>query len=89
MEVQLANRPIIEIWEPTYLMKPKDDEKFVPHEVEAIVKSTMQERLKDIKWEEDKCKALSLELCSEIKEKVKGQLLFCFRLSHLQCVRSY
>jgi hypothetical protein len=32
---------VIEVWEPTYRMKPNDDERFVPKEVEAIIKEVM------------------------------------------------
>jgi len=66
-----SGRPTIEIWEPTYRMKPKEDERFVPRAVEAIIKEIMDKKLKKTKWDDQKCKTLALELCAEIKEKIK------------------
>jgi len=65
------NRQVIEIWEPTYRMKPKDNERFIPRQVEAIIKEVMDKKLKKAKFDDAKCKQLALELCSEIKERVK------------------
>jgi hypothetical protein len=62
---------VIEYWEPTYRMRPKEDERFLPRSVESIIKEVMDKKLKKAKFEDSKCKALALELCSEIKEKVK------------------
>ena len=63
---------MIEIWEPTFRTKPKENERFVPKEVEKIIKDVMEKKLKKVKYEDPKCKKLALELCAEIKEKVKG-----------------
>lgn len=117
-----ANRQVIEIWEPTYRMKPRDEERFIPRQVEAIIKDIMDKKLKKAKFDDSKCKVgrtknsggahdaacggsqascslprigpsaqpicaslplpscllrvrqvLALELCTEIKEKVKGE----------------
>jgi len=65
-------RQVIETWEPTFRMKPKDDERFVPTAVEKIIKESMEKKLKKAKFDDEKCKTLALELCSEIKERVKA-----------------
>lgn len=52
-------------------MKPKDDERFVPQEVEKIIKRVMDEKLQKAKYDDVKCKQLALELCNEIKEQVQ------------------
>jgi len=65
------NRQVIEIWEPTFRMKPRDDERFVPREVEVIIREIMEKKLRKAKFDDQKCKVLALELCTEIKEKVK------------------
>jgi len=61
----------VEVWEPTFRMKPKDNERFVPREVEAIIKRVMKERLEKQKFDDAKCKQLALDLCFEIKQEVK------------------
>src|SRR4051812_46840217 len=71
-DLSVGNRQVIENWEPTYRMKPSENEKFVPRAVEAIIKDVMDKKLKKAKFDDAKCKLLALELCSEIKEKVKG-----------------
>jgi len=52
-------------------MKPRDDERFVPREVEVIIREIMEKKLRKAKFDDQKCKVLALELCTEIKEKVK------------------
>jgi len=42
-------RQVIETWEPTFRMKPKDDERFVPTAVEKIIKESMEKKLKKSK----------------------------------------
>jgi len=70
-----GSRQVIEIWEPTFRMKPSSQEKFVPHKVEAIIKQCMINKLsKEKKYQDAKCKEMALELCTEIKEKVKGNI---------------
>lgn len=51
-----ANRQVIEIWEPTYRMKPRDEERFIPRQVEAIIKDIMDKKLKKAKFDDSKCK---------------------------------
>jgi len=64
-------RTTIDVWEPTFRMKPKDNEKFVPKAVEEIIKDVFEKRLKKAKFDDQKCKTMALELCSEIKDRVK------------------
>lgn len=66
------SRQVIEIWEPTFQMKPADSERFVPADVEKIIKECMTTKLANAKYEDDRCKVMALELCAEIKDKVKG-----------------
>jgi hypothetical protein len=66
-----AGGPIVEIWEPTYAMKPALNERFLPANVEQIIKTCMEKKLRKQKFEDQVCKVLAVELCSEIKEKVK------------------
>lgn len=108
------SRQVIEIWEPTFRMKPREEERFVPRQVEMIIRDIMDKKLKKAKFDDQKCKVgkegrwrmcvcvsrlpsllvvaifvrltplsrcvrrlllqvLALELCTEIKEKVKGE----------------
>jgi hypothetical protein len=40
-------------------------------QVELIIRDIMDKKLKKAKFDDQKCKVLALELCTEIKEKVK------------------
>lgn len=51
-----SNRQVIEIWEPTYRMKPRDDERFIPRQVESIIRDIMDKKLKKAKFDDQKCK---------------------------------
>lgn len=55
-------------------MKPKDNERFIPQEVEKIIKEVMDKELKDKKYEDDLCKTMALQLCKEIKQKIQKEL---------------
>ena len=68
-----STRPVIEIWEPTYRMKPRKEERFVPADVEDVIKQVMDSKLKNAKYDDVECKHLSLALCQEIKDRIKGK----------------
>ena len=76
---------LIEIWEPTYRMAPTDEERFVPQDVEKIIKEVMEKHLRKATYEDAPCKLTSLNLCTEIKEKVKELNIPRYKLI-LQCV---
>lgn len=61
------------VYDNTYRMKPEEDQRFLPYEVEALIKQTVETKLKKVSWDEEKCKTLSTDLCNEIKKKVKGK----------------
>jgi len=72
-DVKTRNPAIETQIQPTYRTKPKPDERFVPVEVEQIIKNTVNDKLKYlVKFDDDACKKSALELCSEIKEQVKA-----------------
>lgn len=66
-----SRQQVIEIWEPTYRMKPKDEERFVPQKVEQIIKEVMEAKLSKATYDEEQSKQLALDLCAEVKAKVK------------------
>ena len=66
-----TSSPVIEYWEPSYRTRPVESEKFVPRAVEAIIREVMERALKSAHFDETECKSLALELCAEIKERVK------------------
>jgi hypothetical protein len=51
-----ASRQVIEIWEPTFRMKPREEERFVPRQVEMIIRDIMDKKLKKAKFDDQKCK---------------------------------
>jgi len=53
-------------------MKPKENQRFVPQQVEDIIKKCMEEKVKNAKFDDDECKKLALDLCTKIKEDVKA-----------------
>ena len=50
------SRQVIEIWEPTFRMKPREEERFVPRQVEMIIRDIMDKKLKKAKFDDQKCK---------------------------------
>jgi len=71
-KVTSSNEQVMETWEPAFRQKPADNERFIPAAVDAIIKEEMEKRLRKAKYDDEKCKQLALELCADIKEKVKG-----------------
>mmetsp|Transcript_35666 Transcript_35666/g.85850 ORF Transcript_35666/g.85850 Transcript_35666/m.85850 type:complete len:129 (-) Transcript_35666:94-480(-) len=61
----------IHVWENTYIMEPKDDEKFLPSKVTDVIDKVMTEKLKDKVYNPDDAKIYTLDLCNEIKQAVK------------------
>jgi len=71
MNSQDTKRPVLEVWEPTYRMKPAPEESFIPVQVESIIKEVLERRLRKVQYDEATCRQLSQELCVEIKDRVK------------------
>jgi len=61
----------VHVWENTYIMEPKDEEKFLPSKVTEIVEAALTEKLKDKDYNAEDSKQWTLELCNEIKQSVK------------------
>lgn len=59
-------------WQPTYQMKPKDDQRFIPADVKGIIEEILNRQLKDVAYDAQTCKQLSLKLSEEVRDKVKG-----------------
>lgn len=53
-------------------MKPDENEKFMPKDVENVIKDVMSKKLKKAVYDDTRSKQLALELCSEIKERIKA-----------------
>mmetsp|Transcript_8485 Transcript_8485/g.17012 ORF Transcript_8485/g.17012 Transcript_8485/m.17012 type:complete len:133 (+) Transcript_8485:36-434(+) len=62
---------IIEVHMPTYIMHPEEDEKFLPAAVKAIAEQVLQEELGGKEYDEDEAKEWSLNVCENIKTRVK------------------
>ncbi len=67
-----SSSPVIEYWEPSYRTRPSDASKFIPRPVEAIIREVMERHLRSAIFDDAACKVRALELCSEIKERVKA-----------------
>lgn len=63
----------VTVWENTYIMEPKEEEKFQPKKIEKMVESVMNEYLKDKEYNVDDAKVWSLELSNLVKVAVKEQ----------------
>lgn len=56
----------------TYRTEPIANRRFVPHIVKQIMESTLEESLEGLdNYEASKCRALSVSVCEDIKQKVK------------------
>eukprot|EP00441_Pelagodinium_beii_P016340 CAMPEP_0197659034 /NCGR_PEP_ID=MMETSP1338-20131121/45927_1 /TAXON_ID=43686 ORGANISM="Pelagodinium beii, Strain RCC1491" /NCGR_SAMPLE_ID=MMETSP1338 /ASSEMBLY_ACC=CAM_ASM_000754 /LENGTH=128 /DNA_ID=CAMNT_0043235775 /DNA_START=96 /DNA_END=482 /DNA_ORIENTATION=- len=61
----------VHVWENTYIMAPKDDEKFLPSKVAAVIKNVMDSYLVDKEYQAEDAKIWTLDLSNEIKATVK------------------
>merc|ERR1719265_1932050 len=64
----------VDVWENTYIMAPKDDEKFLPSRVTEVIEQVMTEYLKDKEYTvdgKDDAKVWTLEVCNDIKTAIK------------------
>ncbi|KAF4674895.1 hypothetical protein FOL46_003636 [Perkinsus olseni] len=61
-------------WENTYIMEPKENERFIPNKVKAICERAMKAKLEDQEYvSEEETKQWVLELCAEIKDGVREE----------------
>ena len=67
-----SSSPVIEYWEPSYRVRPSEGARFVPRPVELIIREVMERHLRSAVFDDAQCKVRALELCSEIKERVKA-----------------
>uniref|UniRef100_A0A7S1A2R8 Uncharacterized protein n=1 Tax=Noctiluca scintillans TaxID=2966 RepID=A0A7S1A2R8_NOCSC len=61
----------VHVWENTYIMEPKDEEKFMPSKVAATIERVMNEYLRDKEYAVEDAKIWTLELSNDIKAAVK------------------
>eukprot|EP00811_Abedinium_folium_P002727 NODE_12504_length_1221_cov_4.188300.p2 GENE.NODE_12504_length_1221_cov_4.188300~~NODE_12504_length_1221_cov_4.188300.p2 ORF type:complete len:129 (+),score=34.76 NODE_12504_length_1221_cov_4.188300:104-490(+) len=61
----------VQVFENTYIMNPKDDEKFLPSKVTGVIKRVMDDYLKDKEYWHEDAKDWTLELSKDIKAAVK------------------
>lgn len=64
------------IWENTYRMCPQDHEIFYPSHVTAITKEVLENFVKEndvTSYDDEMCKAWTVELCDKIKAEVKAR----------------
>ena len=60
-------------YENSYQMAPK--KKFLPDKAQKIIEETLEERLNEVEYSPDVCKALVTELSELIKERIKAMKL--------------
>jgi len=61
----------VHVWENTYIMAPKDEEKFQPSKVSKAIDKVMNEYLRDKEYSAEDAKVWTLELSNDIKTAVK------------------
>eukprot|EP00930_Biecheleria_cincta_P057979 TRINITY_DN43846_c0_g1_i1.p1 TRINITY_DN43846_c0_g1~~TRINITY_DN43846_c0_g1_i1.p1 ORF type:complete len:129 (-),score=19.94 TRINITY_DN43846_c0_g1_i1:185-571(-) len=64
----------VHVWENTYIMMPKDHEKFLPSKVTAVIKKVMEEYLSDKEYDFADAKIWTLDISNEIKDAVRQQV---------------
>jgi hypothetical protein len=58
--------------QPTFRTEPQEDKRFTPHIVKMVMDNALEEALDGMgQYEAAKCKALSVSVCEDIKQKVK------------------
>eukprot|EP00668_Euglena_longa_P014225 GGOE01018202.1.p2 GENE.GGOE01018202.1~~GGOE01018202.1.p2 ORF type:complete len:141 (-),score=57.10 GGOE01018202.1:370-765(-) len=71
MEEDDGKSNTIKIYNPTYLLKPRPDTKFIKRNVEAKMMEILEAKTKDVKYEAEEMANLCKELCTEIQNEVK------------------
>jgi len=66
-----SRQPQVQVWENTYIMAPKDEEKFLPSKVTEATEKVMSEYLRDKEYNAEDAKAWTLEIANDIKAAVK------------------
>mmetsp|Transcript_27112 Transcript_27112/g.59025 ORF Transcript_27112/g.59025 Transcript_27112/m.59025 type:complete len:127 (-) Transcript_27112:65-445(-) len=61
----------VHVWENTYIMEPKDDQKFLPSQVEGAIKRVLTDYFQDKVYGQEDAKMWTLDVSSEIKAAVK------------------
>ncbi len=55
-------------WVPTFALKPKDGERFVPKQAKAVVEEIVEASCKGLTYAADKCQALSMQIAEQIRD---------------------
>mmetsp|Transcript_24265 Transcript_24265/g.76294 ORF Transcript_24265/g.76294 Transcript_24265/m.76294 type:complete len:128 (-) Transcript_24265:157-540(-) len=61
----------VHVWENTYIMQPKDEEKFLPSKVTETIERVMNEYFKDKEYTAEDAKIWTLDVSNDIKSAVK------------------
>jgi len=61
----------VHVWENTYIMEPKEEEKFQPKKIEKIAGSVIKDYLADKEYNADDAKVWALELSNQVKLAIK------------------
>eukprot|EP00929_Paragymnodinium_shiwhaense_P120451 TRINITY_DN923_c0_g2_i1.p2 TRINITY_DN923_c0_g2~~TRINITY_DN923_c0_g2_i1.p2 ORF type:complete len:128 (+),score=35.84 TRINITY_DN923_c0_g2_i1:106-489(+) len=61
----------VHVWENSYIMQPKEEEKFLPSKVTGAIKRVMDEYLKDKEYYAEDAKHWTLDLSNDVKAAVK------------------
>mmetsp|Transcript_54219 Transcript_54219/g.86188 ORF Transcript_54219/g.86188 Transcript_54219/m.86188 type:complete len:134 (-) Transcript_54219:173-574(-) len=61
----------LQVYQNTYIMAPKDDEKFLPSKVSEVIERVMNDYFKDKEYSPEEAKSWTLELSNDIKAAVK------------------
>mmetsp|Transcript_86876 Transcript_86876/g.194282 ORF Transcript_86876/g.194282 Transcript_86876/m.194282 type:complete len:128 (-) Transcript_86876:74-457(-) len=61
----------VQVWENTYIMQPKDEEKFLPSKVSETIERVMNDYFKDKEYSVEEAKNWTLDVSNDIKAAVK------------------
>uniref|UniRef100_A0A7S1MDM3 Dynein light chain n=1 Tax=Alexandrium catenella TaxID=2925 RepID=A0A7S1MDM3_ALECA len=61
----------VQVWENTYIMQPKDEEKFQPSRVSETIERVMNDYFKDKEYSVEEAKGWTLDVSNDIKAAVK------------------
>mmetsp|Transcript_11575 Transcript_11575/g.26395 ORF Transcript_11575/g.26395 Transcript_11575/m.26395 type:complete len:128 (-) Transcript_11575:378-761(-) len=75
----------VHVWENTYIMEPKDDEKFLPSKVTQTMERVMNEYFKDKEYAPEDARGWTLDICNDIKAAVKELNIPRYKII-VQCV---
>jgi hypothetical protein len=61
-------------WVPTFALKPKDNERFLPKQAKQVVEELVEKSCKGLTYAADKCQAMAMQLAEQIRDALHSSV---------------